>query len=34
MKSILIAGANIVNEGKITLADNFLKAGMSFQIGN
>jgi len=33
MKSILITGANIVNEGKITLADIFVKDGMAYHVG-
>jgi dihydroorotase len=33
MKSILITGANIVNEGKITLADIFVKDGMIYNLG-
>ncbi|MCS4435108.1 dihydroorotase [Aquiflexum gelatinilyticum] len=33
MKSILITGANIVNEGKITLADIFVKDGMIYNVG-
>ena len=33
MKSILITGANIVNEGKITLADIIVQDGMIYNIG-
>lgn len=34
MKSILITGANIVNEGKITRSDVLIKEGIIFNVGN